>query len=357
MAVPTNLRLLLLPALCSLSLSCGPGPGPAHQLPSAATVSVDGRTVPMAGLDTVGAALSRTGTQIPTGRLLSVARRRPLGSDSEPGRLLVNGGPGDLARPLHPGDRILTVAGPDALEGTRAVYLPVPVSRTATLLVGGRPGRTRVVQGEVSGEVVSRTLVARPVGGHLPSPGAVALTFDDGPDPVWTPRVLAALARAHAHATFCLIGRQAARYPALVRAIVAGGHALCNHTWDHDEQLPHRSRAQVVAEMARAQTAITRASGGVAPRLFRAPGGAWSPAVEQTARDLGLTPLTWTVDPRDWARPGVGAVLAVTLGRLSTGGVVLLHDGGGPRDQTLAALDQLLVRLPALHHTFALPQP
>lgn len=350
-------RLLTLPAACALTLSCGPGPGPVHQLPAAATVFVDGRTVPMAGLGTVGAALTRTGTPVPTGRLLSAARRRPLGSDAEPGHLLVNGGPADVLRPLHPGDRILTVPGPDAVEATRAVVVPVPVTLTASLLVGGRPGRVRVVEGEVSGEVVSRTLLARPVGGRLPSPGAVALTFDDGPDPEWTPQVLAALARAHAHATFCLIGRQAARYPALVRAIVAGGNTLCNHTWDHDEHLPQRSHARVVDELTRAQAAITRASGGVAPRLFRAPGGAWSPAVEQTSRELGLTPLMWTVDPRDWARPGTGAVLEATLSRLQTGGVVLLHDGGGPREQTLAALVQLLVRLPALHHTFALPQP
>ncbi|MGZ6804924.1 MAG: polysaccharide deacetylase family protein [Nocardioidaceae bacterium] len=350
-------RLLAVPALCALAVGCGPGPGPRHQQPAVATVSVDGRVVPMAGLGTVGAALTRTGTRIPTGRLLSVARRRPLGSDSEPGHLLVNGVPGDLERPLRPGDRILTVRGPDALEAVRAVVEPVPASPVATLRVGSRAGRARVLRGEVSGEVVSRTLLARPVGGHLPSAGAVALTFDDGPDPRWTPQVLAALARAHAHATFCLIGREAARHPELVRAIVAGGHALCNHTWDHDEQLPHRSRARITDEMARAQAAITRASGGVAPRLFRAPGGAWSPEVEQTARDLGLTPLTWTVDPRDWALPGTAAVLAATLPRLRPGAVVLLHDGGGPREQTLAALDQLLLRLPALHLSLVLPQP
>lgn len=117
----------------------------------------------------------------------------------------------------------------------------------------------------VSGELLSRRVLSWPVAGHLPSPRAVALTFDDGPNPAWTPQVREALARAGVRATFCLIGRQVAQYPALVRAIVAGGHTLCNHTWDHDEQLPQRSRAEILADMTRGQDAIVTASGGVAP--------------------------------------------------------------------------------------------
>jgi peptidoglycan/xylan/chitin deacetylase (PgdA/CDA1 family) len=349
--------LLVLPVAAALTLSCGPGVQLSHSVVVGSSASVNGRVVPLEGLETVGAALFRTGTRIPSGRLLSVLRHRHLGSDQVPGQVLVNGVPRDVTSALHAGDRVVTVAGPDLVEGTRSTVVPVPLGTVAGLLVGGRPGSTREVRGVVSGEVVSSTPITRPVPGHLPSAGALALTFDDGPDPVWTPRVLHALARAHAHATFCLIGREAAKHPELVRAIVAGGHTLCNHTWDHDERLPHRNPAQVRSELTRAQQAITRASGGVAPKLFRAPGGAWSPAVEATARALGLTPLKWTVDPRDWARPGTGAVLAVALARLGTGGILLLHDGGGDRDQTLAALDQLLVRLPRLHHSFAVPQP
>jgi peptidoglycan/xylan/chitin deacetylase (PgdA/CDA1 family) len=185
----------------------------------------------------------------------------------------------------------------------------------------------------------------------------VALTFDDGPNPKWTPLILQALAAAHVHATFCLIGRQAKQYPALVRAIVAGGHTLCNHTWDHDERLAHRTEEQILKEMSQSQAAITQASGGVVPHLFRAPGGSWSPQVELLARRLHMTPLKWTVDPKDWARPGASRIVGVVMARLRPGGIVLLHDGGGRRDQTLAALRYFLVRLPAYKYRFQVPQP
>lgn len=183
----------------------------------------------------------------------------------------------------------------------------------------------------------------------------VALTFDDGPDPTWTPKVLSLLAHAHVRATFCLIGREAAAHPRLVRAIVGGGHILCDHTWDHDLALPSRSSAQIRSDIARARTAITSASHGVAPRYFRAPGGNWSAGVEAEARRESMKPLSWTVDPRDWARPGTGAILDTIHAELRPGGVVLMHDGGGDRSQTVAALSVLLRQLPAMGYHAVLP--
>jgi peptidoglycan/xylan/chitin deacetylase (PgdA/CDA1 family) len=300
--------------------------------------------------------LTKADTHVPTGRLLSIVLRKHLGPDRAPGKILLNGMTTDIAAPLHAGDSVVTVPGPDAVEATRTVVETYPAMGDARLYVGGHPGTTRLVLGAVSGEVLSRRLVAAPVIGHLPAPGAVALTFDDGPNPAWTPRVLGLLAQAHAHATFCLIGRQVEQYPDLVRAIVAGGHTLCNHTWDHDEKLPTRTPDQVRSEMTRTQDAI-KAVTGKQPRLFRAPAGAWSPEVIAIARSLHMTPLKWTVDPRDWAQPGTHAILVRTLARLRPGGVLLLHDGGGDRSQTFAALAQLLKLLPRLHYTYAVPQP
>lgn len=184
---------------------------------------------------------------------------------------------------------------------------------------------------------------------------SVALTFDDGPNLRWTPQVLVLLAWAHVHATFCIIGREAEMHPALVRAIVAGGHRLCNHTWDHDEQLPRVSPAHLRDEIHRGQLAVTKASGGVGPWLFRAPAGNWSPAVERAARAEHLAPLKWSVDPRDWSRPGTGRIVSVVLATVRPGGIVLLHDGGGDRSQTLAALKILLQQLARRHYAFELP--
>jgi peptidoglycan/xylan/chitin deacetylase (PgdA/CDA1 family) len=203
---------------------------------------------------------------------------------------------------------------------------------------------------------VSERLLVAPRPGRLVRPGAVALTFDDGPDPYWTPRILAVLARARVRATFCLIGRQAAAHPELVRAIAAGGHALCDHTWDHDEHLAGKPAAVVARQLARTRAAILAAAGR-APVLFRAPGGGWSAVLEAAARRQGMAALKWDVDPRDWARPGTAAVVRVVMAQVRPGSVVLLHDGGGDRSQTLAALSVLLRELPARGYSFQLPQP
>jgi peptidoglycan/xylan/chitin deacetylase (PgdA/CDA1 family) len=348
-----RLTALAVPIAAAMTMSCGPGAGFAAQ----GSVTVNGESVSVAGLTTVGEALARTSTTVSSGRLLSVVKHRQLGRDTNAGQVLLNGVTSTVDAPLRSGDSVLTIPGVDEVEPTRTSLEPFSAVTSAHLYVGSRPGRVRVVRGTLSGELVTRQVLNQPVLGHLPSPGAVALTFDDGPDPTWTPQVLHQLALRNVHATFCIIGRQAQQHPELVRAIVAGGHTLCNHTWDHDEGLPRRSRTQVLSEMTRAQVAITRASGGIAPRLFRAPGGSWSGQVEAAARSLGMTPLKWTVDPRDWATPGTKAILGVTLAQVRPGGVILLHDGGGRRSETVAALNRLLTLLPTLHYSYAQPQP
>lgn len=350
-----RLRAVVLPVAAALTMSCGPGTVTPHDA-APPRVSVNGKFVDLVGPATVGSALSRTLTNIPSGRLLSVNSHRSLGSDQRPGTVLVNGTMTDIQASLQDGDQVVTVAGPDTFEATRTAIVGFGLHLLATLEVGNRPGTARVTLGAVSGEVVRRTVLSEPIPGRLTSPRQIALTFDDGPNPAWTPRVLALLASARVRATFCLIGHQVEQYPQMVRAIVAGGHTLCNHTWDHDEQLNHRAAARASQEMLSTQAAIFAAT-GVRPKLFRAPGGAWSPQIEAIARSQHLTPLKWTADPRDWSRPGVRAILSQTLARLKPRGILLLHDGGGNRDQTVAALRYLLVRLPLLRFTYGVPRP
>ncbi|HEX5494000.1 MAG TPA: polysaccharide deacetylase family protein [Mycobacteriales bacterium] len=186
--------------------------------------------------------------------------------------------------------------------------------------------------------------------------GAVALTIDDGPSPVWTPPVLDLLARYHVHATFCLIGEQVQKYPDLVRRIAAGGHTLCDHTWDHDELLPSRSAQVIDSEIQSTFDAIVRASGGVRPVYYRAPGGNWGDGqVTGEARRLGMTSLNWSVDPVDWSRPGTQKIISVVLGSTEPGDVILMHDGGGNRQQSLDALRVILPTLLARGDTFVTP--
>jgi peptidoglycan-N-acetylglucosamine deacetylase len=184
--------------------------------------------------------------------------------------------------------------------------------------------------------------------------GGIALTFDDGPDPRWTPQLLALLRQYHVRATFCLIGVQVPEHADLVRRIAADGHALCDHTWTHDEKLPTRPAAVISSEIARTAAAI-QAAASVAPRYFRAPAGNWSPAVIATAVSLGMRPLGWSVDTRDWSKPGSAHILSVLRAEACAGTIILLHDGGGDRSQTLAALRVILPELTAAHARFVRP--
>jgi peptidoglycan/xylan/chitin deacetylase (PgdA/CDA1 family) len=152
----------------------------------------------------------------------------------------------------------------------------------------------------------------------------VALTFDDGPSS-YTPRVLRLLRRAHARATFFVIGSRAAERPGLVRAESLLG-AVGNHTWTHP-RLVSLARRDVIRQLLRTQAAIVRATGGVRPRLFRPPYGVGTPAETAAVHALGLVDVRWSVDSLD-SRPGAsaGTVLRNVTAGLRPGSIVLLHD-------------------------------
>ncbi|MYW01940.1 polysaccharide deacetylase family protein [Streptomyces sp. SID3343] len=184
----------------------------------------------------------------------------------------------------------------------------------------------------------------------------VALTFDDGPSPQWTPQVLALLKQYDAHATFCMLGPNAKANPNLVKEVVAAGDRLCDHSVTHDEGIAKRPLARIRYEIATAHDQIVAASGsGAAVSWFRAPGGDWSPQVRATAAGFGMRSLDWSVDTRDWERPGTEKILANAKKELKPGGIILMHDAGGERSQTLAALKQLLPWLVQKGYTFAFP--
>ncbi|MFI0900032.1 polysaccharide deacetylase family protein [Streptomyces sp. NPDC020983] len=189
------------------------------------------------------------------------------------------------------------------------------------------------------------------------TPGkAVNITIDDGPDPVWTPKVLDVLKRHHVHATFCMIGPQARAHPDLVRRVVAEGHRLCDHTVSHDESMDHKPVAYQQKEILDALAMIEEASGGAPVQYYRAPGGAFTPASRQIAAQHGLRPLGWNVDTKDFSRPGAGAIVATVRSEIGNGPTILFHDGGGDRSQTVAALDTSLTWLAQQHYAFSFPQ-
>ncbi|MFK3985007.1 polysaccharide deacetylase family protein [Micromonospora sp. NPDC050397] len=180
---------------------------------------------------------------------------------------------------------------------------------------------------------------------HTSGSREVALTFDDGPDPTYTPRVLALLERYQVKATFCLVGEQAAAHPDLVRAIAAAGHTLCNHSWSHDLTLGSRPRTTIRTDLTRTNAAIRAAVPGARIVYFRQPGGAWTSTVVGMAWELGMTSLHWDVDPQDWDRPGTGNIASTVTAGTRAGSIVLMHDAGGDRQQTVNALETILPNL------------
>ena len=184
-------------------------------------------------------------------------------------------------------------------------------------------------------------------------PKAIALTIDDGPNPVYTPQILRLLEKYRVTASFSMIGLEVDTYPGVAREVAAAGHVIANHTWSHPD-MAYLYPVAVADQMNRATDAIHRVTGRV-PTLFRAPYGAWSPAVLQQCVKTGMTPLDWSVDPRDWSRPGVASIVSNIMGNTRTGSIILEHDGGGNRSQTVAALKIVLPRLLAAGYQFRTP--
>jgi peptidoglycan/xylan/chitin deacetylase (PgdA/CDA1 family) len=183
----------------------------------------------------------------------------------------------------------------------------------------------------------------------------VALTFDDGPDPDWTPRVLELLRRYHVKATFCVVGVMVDQFPELVRDIVAEGHTLCNHTYYHNIGLSLLPASAIRADLTRTSAAIHRAAPGAKISYYRQPGGNWSPTVVAVAKQLGMSSLHWRVDPQDWSKPGANYINNYISAMTTPGAIVLMHDGGGDRHGTVEALRSLLPNLTRRFMLSALP--
>jgi peptidoglycan-N-acetylglucosamine deacetylase len=169
----------------------------------------------------------------------------------------------------------------------------------------------------------------------------IALTFDDGPG-AYTRQVLAVLRAYGVHATFFELGREVAAHPAAARAVLAEGSVIGNHSWSH----PILTSANLKTQVSRTQAAIARAT-RYTPCLARPPYGSASPAIVAETRKLGLLSIIWDVDPRDWSNPGTQTIVHNVLHHAHPGAIVIMHDGGGGRDETVAALKTIIPRLQA----------
>jgi cellulose synthase/poly-beta-1,6-N-acetylglucosamine synthase-like glycosyltransferase/peptidoglycan/xylan/chitin deacetylase (PgdA/CDA1 family) len=185
----------------------------------------------------------------------------------------------------------------------------------------------------------------------------VALTFDDGPDPRWTPKILEVLRRHGVPATFFVVGAEAARHPELVRAELAAGHEVGAHTFTHSD-LGAASGLRASIEMSLTQSALAGAA-GIKTHLLRLPYSSDTAAITDSelaaarrAADLGYLLVFATENSEDWRQPGPGVIVARSTPPAGQGGVVLLHDAGGDRSQTVEAVDRLITKLKGQGYRF-----
>jgi peptidoglycan/xylan/chitin deacetylase (PgdA/CDA1 family) len=239
--------------------------------------------------------------------------------------------------------RAAPLLGP--LLGTALALVPVLVAGGAhpTLAPAARePGRLTVARPPALFRIVGCRSHGGPYRGG-PARREVALGFDDGPA-ADTPAFLTMLERNHATATFFMIGRQISPvFRAMLRRELRDGDALGDHTYSHPNLLLAGGVRGQLAEPLAAIRALT----GYAPCVFRPPYGAYDTSVVATARSLGLATVMWNVDPTDWAQPGSGAIVRRVLAQVRPGSIVISHDGGGPRAQTLAAYPAIIAALHA----------
>ncbi|MHB8657745.1 MAG: polysaccharide deacetylase family protein [Solirubrobacteraceae bacterium] len=167
----------------------------------------------------------------------------------------------------------------------------------------------------------------------------VALTFDDGPSP-YTPQIVSVLARMRTPATFFVVGQQLPLFAAGVHDELRHGFVIGDHTENHPWMIQLRPAAQLaqITDVA----AQLHHLGAPAPLLFRPPYGAYDQVTLGILHRLGMLGVMWSVDPGDWRRPGTRAIVSGVLSAVHPGSIVLMHDGGGDRTQTVAALPSII---------------
>lgn len=218
--------------------------------------------------------------------------------------------------------------------------MPRPAALTAVMLALGGLAVTHAGPGVTALGPVRQRFFPRLSG--LGRADHVAVTFDDGPDPAWTPAFLEVLAKWQVRATFFMLGSMAAREPGLAAEVAEAGHEVAVHGWAHRYTVLRGPRA-VADDLARATDAVAGAT-GVQPRLYRPPYGVLSAGALAAARRLGLTPVLWTCWGREWTAGSTPRSVFTTLTRhLAGGATVLLHDSDctSPPGSAAAALGAL----------------
>lgn len=308
---------------------------------------------------TTVADLVRSGRLAQTpGNLVSVSGRLLRMGAGGPPTVQVGGRSATSTTQIGFGSRVSSAHGADVAEAVdRSTIDTTPAIRFAghgpvlSVEESGTSGKIEVAIGAISHEAVSRKVISRGSAMTVrrepawPGRKEVALTFDDGPWPKSTDAVLRRLKAGHAKATFFMIGSQLSRRTALGKRVLAAGMEIGDHSDSHT-LLAHASHATITHEIHQGAITIARVL-GVRPRWYRPAGGSTNTFVYSEAKRLNLRVVLWTVDPKDWKRPSVRTIARRVLDDVRPGSVILMHDGGGDRSHSVAALGKVIKGLKA----------
>ncbi|MFF8905279.1 polysaccharide deacetylase family protein [Streptomyces olivaceoviridis] len=257
--------------------------------------------------------------QLFTRRRMLLAGVSALGAAGTAGVVLAQGGEETAGTAAAP------VAGPQARQALK------PSAFRLQPLTGDGPPRAAPRRLKVRKEPIMRVSTS---GRHM------VLTFDDGPNPAYTPHILDTLAKHDVRAMFFVCGECVVQNKELLARMADEGHVVGNHTWTHP-LLTELNRREIRSEMESTSDAIEGAY-GERPQWFRAPYGAWNRAAFQLGAEMGMEPMAWTVDTTDWMEPGTRTIIDRVEGGAAPGVVVLSHDAGGDRSQTVRAIREWL---------------
>ncbi len=316
---------------------------------------VDGVTVEVAQGTTCSDLIAAGLVKARAGDLIGVDGSLVAPRGGEPPVLTRNGSQALPWQRIFDGDRVESAPGHNRVESMISVDESVPfetryegqgsIMRMSAL---GAPGVVRVTRGAISGAEVARTVVSAPEDAVFvrsgPAKGAklVALTFDDGPEPGQTDAVLNLLRDNNVKATFFVLGDRTGRHPELVKRAADEGHQIANHSFSH-KNFAKESEKEIRRQIVVGQRRIRNAVGGdeltpwIRPPYGRTNARAWKVLKAEKQRVV-----MWDVDPQDWRRPGTAKIANRVISNVEPGSIVLLHDGGSNRQQTISALPKII---------------
>ncbi|MBM3499820.1 MAG: hypothetical protein FJX74_14260 [Armatimonadetes bacterium] len=339
-------RLLVLALIVTFPLLLTEGLG--HR-PVKATVG--DRTVWTWGHRSLASAVGKAGLEPPRGDRVDVRGRVLEGGGGEAALPLVGGRVVSYATPVRECRRVSFERGEDVREPLEAEATLIASATGEEWRDGWKPeylagraavaGIERTERGAISGAIcLQERSTAEPIeggaGAALPQRRCLALTFDDGPNGETTREILSILDEHGARATFFLLGDCVPGQPDIVREEIAAGHEVANHSWGH-KQMTRLGPQGALASIARAERLIQDA-GAPRCRWFRPPYGATNAAVRRAVLEAGYSIALWSCDTNDWQLPGADTIYRRIMAGARPGANILMHDGGGRREQTIAAL-------------------